>query len=212
MVSDQSKDLRIVWFRSLDGVAQVQAGRDALKGLLKGNLQVPGVELRQKDRWDLVTALIAYGDPEADVFLKAEQQHDPSGDGQKYAFAAQAAQPDANVKQYYFTEYLHNPERPEDWIEESLAPFNYWNQSTVTEPFLRPALEALDQIKQQRKIFFLLAWLDAFIGGQQSAAAQQEVRDYLRQAVIDPDLRLKILQVADELDRTVAIRQKFVSP
>ena len=79
----------------------------------------------------------------------------------------------------------------------------------LTEPYLKPALEALPQIKLNRKIFFLVDWLDAFLGGQQSAAAQAQVHEYLKTATIDTDLRLKILQVVDELDRTVAIRQRF---
>ena len=212
MVKDENKDLRIVWFRALAGLAQGAAGRAELKSLLRGRLKVPGVELRQQDRWRMVTALIAYGDPEADVFLKTEQTSDATGEGQKYSYVAQAAQPDPNAKQLYFIEYLHNTERPEDWIEESLGAFNYWNQSAVTGPFLESALRALPEIKVERKIFFLTEWLDAFIGGQVSAVAAQQVHEYLRQNAIDPDLRLKILQAADELDRTVAIRQKFVGP
>ncbi len=211
MVSDPSKDLRIVWFRALSGVSEQPAGRDALRALLEGTLQVPGVQLRQQDRWGLVTALIAYNDPHADEMLAAEEKRDPSGDGKKYAYAAQAARPDAATKQRYFDDYLHHPERPEDWIEGSLGAFNYWNQSALTEPYLEPALAALPQIKQQRKIFFLVGWLDAFIGGQQSEAAQQQVHDYLTTSTLDQDLRLKILQAVDELDRTVAIRKKFVT-
>jgi aminopeptidase N len=210
MVQDQDKDLRIMWFRSLAGVAQGTAGQAELKSLLRGVLQVPGVTLREQDRWRLVTALIAYGDPEADRFLKAEQTSDTTGEGQKYSYIAQAAQPDPNTKQLYFIEYLHNTERPEDWIEDSLGAFNYWNQSALTEPFLQPALRALPEIKLERKIFFLTDWLNAFIGGQQSASAAQEVHEYLREPGIDADLRLKILEAVDELDRTAAIRQKFV--
>ncbi len=90
---------------------------------------------------------------------------------------------------------MHNSSRPEDWIEQSLGAFNYWNQSPLTEPYLKPALEALPQIKRDRKIFFLVDWLDAFLGGQQSAAAQAQVHEYLKTATIDTDLRLKILQV-----------------
>jgi aminopeptidase N len=168
------------------------------------------VQLRQQDRCGLVTALIAYSDPHADEVLAAEEKRDPSGDGKKYAYAAQAARPDAATKQRYFDDYLHHPERPEDWIEGSLGAFHYWNQSVLTEPYLEPALAALPQIKQQRKIFFLVGWLDAFIGGQQSEAAQQQVHDYLKTGALDQDLRLKILQAVDELDRTVAIRKKFV--
>jgi aminopeptidase N len=71
------------------------------------------------------------------------------------------------------------------------------------------ALEALPQIKRDRKIFFLVDWLSAFIEGQQSSAAQAQVYGYLRSARMDTDMRLKILQVVDELDRTVTIRRKF---
>ena len=74
---------------------------------------------------------------------------------------------------------------------------------------MKPALEALPQIKRERKIFFVLAWLNAFIGGQQSAAAQAEVREFLSAAALDKDLQLKILEVSDELDRTVKIRQRY---
>ena len=55
----------------------------------------------------------------------------------------------------------------------------------------------------------MLAWLNAFIGGQQSAAAQKQVHDFLTSAALDKDLRFKILEVVDELDRTVKIRGKY---
>ena len=55
----------------------------------------------------------------------------------------------------------------------------------------------------------MLAWLNAFIGEQQSAAAQKQVHDFLQTAQLDPDLKLKILEVVDELDRTVRIRSKY---
>jgi len=99
--------------------------------------------------------------------------------------------------------------KPEDWITQSLRPFNNWNQSALTEPYLLRALNQLPEIKHDRKIFFLGAWLGAFIGGQQSAGALTTVRDWLAQPNIDPDLRLKVLESADELERTVRIRQRF---
>ncbi len=209
MEHDASLDLRIVWFRALGGVSATVSGRDAATALLTGTLTVPGVQLRQQDRWGLVTALLAFADPDADKYLAAEKQRDPSGDGRKFAWIAEAARPGVTVKQQYFEEYLHNPARPEDWIEGSLGAFNYWNQSALTQPFLRPALDALPQIKQQRKIFFLNGWLNAFIGAQQSIKSRDIVHRYLATAALDRDLRLKILEAVDELDRTVKIRAAF---
>ncbi|HEV2351287.1 MAG TPA: M1 family aminopeptidase [Terriglobia bacterium] len=209
MVNSGDRSRRITWFRALRGLAETPGGLAQLKALLDGQLSVPGVELRSLDRWGLVTALIALGDPQADAIFNSEKQRDHSGDGQKYAYAAEAARPDPATKRKYFDDYLHHPARPEDWIEQSLGAFNYWNQSALTEPYLKPALQALPRIKRQRKIFFLMGWLNAFVDSQKSPHAQAEVSIFLQTAPLDKDLQLKILQVKDELDRTVTIRRKF---
>ncbi|HEY3836212.1 MAG TPA: M1 family aminopeptidase [Bryobacteraceae bacterium] len=207
--NEPDHDLRIVWFRSLTGLSTEPNGRAVLKDLLNGTRTIPGVTFRQQDRWSLVSALIAYNDPDANAVFAAEQKRDPSGDGLKYAWVAQAARPDAATKQHYFDEYLHNPDRSEDWIESSLGAFNEWNQSALTAPYIDPALAALPQIKRERKIFFLVAWLDAFLDNQQSPASLATVENYLKTQHPDPDLRLKILQAEDELHRTVTIRAKY---
>jgi aminopeptidase N len=209
MLHSPSLDMRITWFRALRSVAETANARGQLKDMLSGKLTVPGVELRPLDRWNIVESLVAQNDPEAEAILTADEKRDPSGDGKKYAYMAAAARPDAKTKKQYFNEYLHDSARPEDWIEMSLGSFNWWNQSELTLPYLGPALDALPQVKHDRKIFFMLAWLNAFIGGQQSKLAQKQVHDFLNAADLDKDLRLKILEVVDELDRTVKIRAKY---
>src|SRR5262249_1696694 len=200
---------RIIWFRFFRAVAETLSGRDKLRQLLSGETQVPGVQLRPLDRWNLVTSLLALSDADAEKVLSAEKERDHTGDGLKYAYVAEAARPDMEAKKKYFDDYLHNASRPEDWVEQSLGAFNYWNQSEVTSPYLKLALQALPQMKRERKIFFVLAWLGAFIGGQQSPAADAEVHEWLKTNDIDRDLRLKVLEVVDELDRTVRIRQRY---
>jgi aminopeptidase N len=221
MTHERDHDLRIVWFRSLAGFAAQPAGAAVMKDLLRGTQTIPGVELRQQDRWSLVTALIAYNDPEADAVFEAEKKRDPSGDGLKYAWVAQAARPEAATKQRYFADFTRDPAAPEssqapkiseDWIQSSLGAFNYWDQSQLTAQYLEPALAALPDVKRERKIFFLVAWLDAFMDGQQSHASLDVVKHYLETANPDPDLRLKILEAMDELDRTVRIRAQFAKP
>ncbi|HLW52704.1 MAG TPA: M1 family aminopeptidase [Candidatus Angelobacter sp.] len=209
MLHSSDADLRIIWFRGLRSVAESSEGLTPLKDLLSGKLKVPGVELRQLDRWNIVAALIALHDPQAESILAAEEKKDPTGEGRKYAYMAKAARPDASLKKQYFDDYLHNATLPEDWVDQSLDAFNYWNQSELTGPYLHPALDALPQIKRERKIFFLLAWLNAFLDGQQSAQAQAQVHEFLNSPGLDKDLRLKILEVSDELDRTVKIREKY---
>jgi aminopeptidase N len=204
-----SQGKRIIWFRTYVAAAQGPDSLLEVKRLLRGEYKIPGVEFRALDRWRMITALLAHDDPEAVALFSEEKQNDQSGIGRKYAYTSAAARPGATTKSFYFDDYLHNTARPEDWVQDSLGSFNEWNQADVTFPYLRPALDALPQIKQQRKIFFLMAWLNAFIGGQQSAESSEVVHAWLGTATIDPDLRLKVLQVVDELDRTVKIRAKF---
>jgi aminopeptidase N len=209
MVHSQDEGLRITWFHNLRSFGENPDGREKLKALLNGQLSIPGVQLRLLDRWELVTALVAFNDPEADAILNAERQRDRSGDSQRYAYIAESARPDSTTKQKYFEDYLHNSSRPEDWIVESVFAFNSWNQARLTEPYLEPALQALPEIKRNRNIFFLIDWLRAFVGGQQSPTAQAKVYQYLQTDTLDKDLRLKILEAVDELDRAVTIVRKF---
>ncbi len=211
MQADPDQDLRIDWFRLLPAISNQPQGRQLLQALLDGRTRIPGVELRQQDRWRLVTALLAYAAPEARERLQAEEARDPSTFGREYAYIARSAIPSADIKRWYFDDYTRNTQRPEDWISSSLGSFNYWNQSALTAPYLQPALAELDRIKQHREIFFLLAWLNAFIGGQHSAQAATTIHAYLDHAHIDADLRRKILEILDPLDRAVSIRRAYPS-
>ncbi|PON18699.1 peptidase M1, partial [Candidatus Entotheonella serta] len=201
--------LRITWFRAFRTIAATPAARQQLKALLAGKITLPGIELKPLDRWRLITALLARQDEDAEALLTAEKQRDTGDEGRKQAYLAEAARADAATKQRYFHDYLQNPAVPEDWIEGSLGPFNAWNQSALTLPFLKPSLAALPQVKRTRKIFFGLAWLNAFIGGQHSPEALAQVQTFLRTTKLDRDLELKVLEVMDELERTVRIRGKF---
>ena len=209
MLNAPALGLRIVSFRTFTGIAETPDALRQIKDLLKGKLAVPGLTLKLLDRWNLVGHLVAMGDPEAQAIYAAEKARDQSGEGQKYAYAAEAGAPSAEIKARYFDEYLHSQSIQEDWITQSLRPFNSWNQTALTEPYLTQALNELPEIKLHRKIFFLGAWLGAFIEDQNSADAQAVVHAWLAGHTIDPDLRLKVLEVSDSLDRTVLIRQRF---
>jgi aminopeptidase N len=110
-----------------------------------------------------------------------------------------------------FTAWFTDRSLNEDWASGSLGAFNAIEHQGLTLPFLRPALDSLPFIRAHRRIFFLGAWLGAFLGGQTSEAALAAVRQYLADHPDLPlDLRQKVLQYADELERTVRIRARAV--
>src|SRR5262245_48540318 len=216
MVNAGEVDLRITYFRDFRSAATTSEARGGLRDLLSGKTRAAGVVIKPLDRWRIVAALLARQDAEAESLLDAERKRDASDDGRKQVYIAEAARADTATKRRYFDDYLgvspNGRATPEDWVEGSLPAFNSPNQSPLTLPYLGPALEALPQVKRQRKIFFTLAWLNAFIGGQQSQQALDQARDFLRANRLDRDLELKVLEVTDELERTVKIRAKFTTP
>ena len=54
------------------------------------------------------------------------------------------------------------------------------------------------------------SWLSALVGGQRDSVALSSLDAWLRaHPALPADLRQKVLQSRDELDRTVAIRRRF---
>ncbi|MDT4954929.1 MAG: aminopeptidase [Acidobacteriota bacterium] len=213
MLSADTAGLRITNFRAFQSIAMTDEARATLKKILSGELKIPGMQLRSRDRFDIITALLARGDPEAATLLEAQSKSDTTDDGRRYAYAAAAASGDAATKKKYFEAFTTDPKLPESWIEASMGPLNSIQQAELTLPYLDAALDELPRLKRTRKIFFVNGWLSAFIGGQCSERAQVIVQTFLqRESALDRDLRLKVLEVSDNLERCVRIKEKFQVP
>ncbi|GAA3266731.1 hypothetical protein GCM10020258_36110 [Sphingomonas yabuuchiae] len=150
-----------------------------LRDLLAGRAMLVGTAIRQPTRWAIVRRLIAVAAPDAAALYATEQRLDQTSETVKDAFVARAATPDRAVKAAYFARYFDDAALNEAWVSESLGAFNTVEQAELTLPFLRPALDRLEWIRQNRRIFFLPAWIDAFIGGQRDAAALDVVDRFL---------------------------------
>jgi aminopeptidase N len=209
MTGATDKGQRIVYFRAFVAAATTADARATLKALLAGTREVPGVALSSRDRFCIVERLLALGDPDAESLLAAQSQADPSDNGRRYAYAAAAARADPAAKRREFDRWRADPTLAESWIEESLAPFNTVEHAAATGPLLGTALRELPTLKRERKIFFVNNWLAAFLAGQHSAESLATAKRFLREAKLDPDLRRKVLEQLDGLERTVRIRRRF---
>ncbi|MDB4916502.1 MAG: aminopeptidase [Gemmatimonadetes bacterium] len=170
---------------------------------------VAGLPLRPPTRWAIVTTLVARSAATSAARYAAEIRRDSTTEGRRRAFVAGAARPDAVTKQQYWERYFGDTELNEDWVTASLRSFFDPAQDALTRQYLVPALEKLPWI-QHRRIFFLGSWVGATLDGQRSPAALASVDQFLaRQKTLSRDLREKVLQSRDELERTVAIRAAF---
>lgn len=191
----------------LIATAQTPPGLDALRALLAGQPGPGGTAIGQPTRWAIVRRLITLGTPDASAALAAETMRDHSTEAAHDAFVARAATPDAAAKHALFARFFDDAALNEAWVADSLLAFNPVAQSALTLPLLRPALDRLEWIRRNRRIFFLPAWIEAFIGGQTGAAALGEVDGWLTaNPGLSADIRAKVLTARDELARTVRIR------
>jgi aminopeptidase N len=211
MTTAPNQGLRITYFRTFVGAATTEDARAALKALLAETLEVPGVRLSSRERFRVIERLLALGDPDGARLLATQAQSDTTDDGRRYAYAAGAGVPDATTKARYFAAYRDDSAIAESWIEDSLPPFNTVEHAALTRAYLPRALAELPRLKRERKIFFVNNWLAAFLGGQTDPEALAATKAFLSTAKLDPDLRRKVLEAMDTLERTVRIRARYAA-
>ncbi|MFK7740319.1 MAG: M1 family metallopeptidase [Planctomycetota bacterium] len=171
----------------------------------------PGLQPGKLDRFRAAAALIASGAEDADATLDALIESMTGKDIGKELFLARAATPTAASKQKYFEQFLVADEPPEQWTQASLSWFHWTGQQELTASYLRLALDQVDWVKTNRRIFFMPAWLDAFINSHSSPEALATVDEFLAERELSDDVRRKLLQSRDGLERAVRIRQAFAS-
>lgn len=175
----------------------VVADQELPKGLAPGKL----------DCFLAAAALVAAGQAKDEIAaLQARFAREDVG---KELFLALAATPTADGKDAYWQQYMQLDKPPEQWTQDSLPWFHWPRQEALTLPFLRPALDKVDWVKQNRRIFFMPAWLDGFVNGHSSPAALAIVDEFLAATALSDDVRRKLQQSRDGLARAVRIRAAF---
>jgi aminopeptidase N len=200
---------RLQAMRTLADCAWSAAGLTLLTELLDGGRRVGDAPLAPRDRFTMVERLLVRGHAQGASRLAAETARASGEDTRSFAYAAGAAQRDAAIKARYFGQFLNDSSLAEDWIERALAPLNAVEHAGLTAPLFTQALEALPVLKRRHKIFFVSGWLSAVLGGQESVAALVAVKGFAARPDLDPDLRLKVLEFSDGLERAVRIRARY---
>jgi aminopeptidase N len=182
---------------------------NTLRTYLGNTRSFNGKPIAQVSRWAIVRRLSALNTSDAHSLYQSETARDTTTDRLRSAFTAGAAFASAETKASYYARFFDDQSLNEEWVTAALGSFNEPLHANLTLPFLRPALEKSPWLRDHRRIFFLPSWLQSFIEGQNSREALQVVDAYLASAADLPiDVRRKILQSRDELERTVRIRER----
>ena len=170
-----------------------------------------GMVVGKQDAYLAAAALLAAGEADAEAAFATLATRFAGEDTGKEQFLARAATPTGPAKAAHWQQYLQLDAPPEQWTQDSLTWFHWPGQAELTLPYLRAALERVDWVKQNRRIFFMPAWLDGFVNGHSSPEALAIVDAFLAEAKLADDVRQKLLQARDGLLRAVRIRAAFAT-
>jgi aminopeptidase N len=201
---------KAAWFGALRTVALTPPTVAWLRGVWAKTETVPGLPLAEADYTTLALELAVRevdGWKELlDTQLARIENPDRKG---RFAFVMPALSADPKERDTWFRSLADvKNRRREPWVLEGLTYLHHPLRARASAGYVAPSLDLLWEIQRTGDIFFPKRWLDATLGGYNSAEVADMVRRFL--AAVPPNYpeRLKniTLQSADELFRAARIQ------
>ncbi|MDA0269976.1 MAG: aminopeptidase N [Chloroflexi bacterium] len=203
-------DLKIIWARTLVGVAInpddiVHTGR-----LADGAITIPGLSIDQDMRWTIASHFVAYGIDGGWARAEAERERDRSDRGQRAFLRCQVSRPDADVKQDAWERFhdgkgfgsLH-------MTAAGMSGFNWWSQGDLLAPYTEQFFAALPGVFEREDNEYASRYVSALWPGfrverdvlARSEAVLASMGDRL------PTLQRKLRETNDDLLRAIRCRE-----
>lgn len=202
--TDGQPQHRLQAFRLYRTVARSQEAADKLFALWKDRKAPDGCSLSENDYINLSYSLALLLPDKADSIVALQQSRITNPDRrEQYAFISPSVSPRQEVRDSVFASLLiAENRRVEPWASAALSNLNSPIRQKEAVKYIRPALEAMQEIQRTGDIFFPRSWARALLGGHTSEEARREVDNFFAD---HPDypvlLSNKIRQQADHLYR-----------
>ena len=189
-------DLQKVWFQTLVSTAEAREALDGLAALLDGTARIPGFELDLEKRWQIVTRLCATAHPAAARALEAQRKADGSERGERAAFRATVARPDAASKSEAWTRFTTDKGTRLDLLRDGMGAFHWPLQRPLTAPFTRRYFDEIVEATKDRDLHFGQAFANALYPhfaveratvetANSFLASRRDLPEHLRRAVVE---------------------------
>lgn len=195
---------RLQAFRLYRSVAQSPEAIARLHELWKKRQAPEGCALSESDYISLSYVLALRMPEQADNIIDIQQLRITNPDRKReYAFISPSVSPHKEVRDSVFASLLiADNRRVEPWASAALANLNHASRQEEAVAYIRPALEAMQDVQRTGDIFFPTAWARALLAGHTSAKARAEVDAFFAtHPDFPPMLANKIRQQADHLYR-----------
>ncbi len=204
--SEPSK--RKVLFEAFADVALTADGLAQARDVWSGTASVDELPLAENDQIGIAQSLAVRLPHEAKDIVELQLARTENPDNlRKLEFVAPSLSADPAVRDEFFASLADEANRStESWVLEALANLHHPVRTGVSERYILPSLELLQEIQVTGDIFFPKRWLDTTLRNYHSTSAVETVRTFLEERPdYNAQLRMKILQAADMMFRANAI-------
>jgi len=209
LLAADDEDTRIIWARSVVGLALHPDDLAYVGRLADGEEVVPDFELDQDMRWGVAARHTAFGLPGAAERVAAEAARDPSDRGQRAQLRCETAVPDADVKAAAWERFTGEGYGSRYLNQAAMSGFNWTHQADLLAPYVDAFFDLVGDIFVERDREFATV----FYGGLfPSYRVEQDTLDRA-QALLDetPEeqavLQRMLREAIDDLGRAIACRE-----
>jgi aminopeptidase N len=206
MLAQRSAGAQKLYFKAYQGIALSAAAQARLYKIWQTQQPPVQVKLTEDDYTSLALALAvrAYSAPQP--ILPEQLARIKNVDRrQRLEFMMPALSPDVAVRDQFFASLKDEKNREKEaWVTATLGYLHHPLRQATSEKYLPASLDLLAEIQATGDIFFPASWLQSTLGSYQSATAARTVQAFLTAhpaSSYNPQLRLKLLQAADDLFR-----------
>ncbi len=200
-------DHQLAWARTLAGSARSAEHVAQLRGLLSGEVVVPGLAVDAELRWTLLHGLVALG-AAGDAEIDAELERDPTASGQRRAATARALRPTPDAKAEAWRKATEDDELPNAINEAIIAGFHNSAHQELTAGFVAPYFAVIRDVWERRSSEIaqnvVVGLFPAAIERSTVAAADA----FLAGADLPPALRRLVSEGRDDLLRALHARER----
>ena len=200
------------WFGALRNIALTPATVGWLRQVWEKEEMVSGLPLAEGDYTSLALELaVRQVDGWNDVLASQLGRIENPDRKQRFQFIMPALSADTAEREGWFQSLKDvKNRRREPWVLDGLNYLHHPLRADASRAYVKPALDMLWEIQKTGDIFFPKRWLDVTLGGDQSQAVADIVREFVKSLPANYPERLKniTLQSADELYRAASITKK----
>ncbi|WP_394748661.1 M1 family metallopeptidase [Spongiimicrobium salis] len=211
LLGKETPRIKKTLFQLFTAIAYSAKGMDTLYSLWKKELVLPDLNLSEDDYTNIAMQLAVYGHPENEAILEKEYSTIKNPDKQKrFEFLKPALSLDPVTRATFFESFRKAGQREkENWVLAAASYMHHPLRQGDAIKNLGLSLEILEEIQRTGDIFFPKSWLDNTIGLYTSKTAFRMRETFLEQHPdLNPQLRMKLLQATDDLDRAQRLIKK----